>query len=44
MVEHGSKKVASGTPEFIDRIHEDSLDPNFIMLATVSNIDLSDIG
>ena len=35
LVQNAPKKVAPGTPAFIDRIHEDALDPNFILLSTV---------
>ncbi|KAI0082077.1 hypothetical protein K474DRAFT_1655412 [Panus rudis PR-1116 ss-1] len=33
LVEHAPKKVTPGTKSFIDRIHEDSLDPNFPLLS-----------
>ncbi|KAJ3476570.1 hypothetical protein NLI96_g11066 [Meripilus lineatus] len=32
LIEHAPKKVAPGSTAFIDRIHEDPLDPNFILL------------
>lgn len=36
LIEHAPKKVAPGSTAFIDRIHEDPLDPNFILLTAVS--------
>lgn len=36
LVENAPKKVKAGTKSFIERIHEDSLDPNFIFFAVVS--------
>ena len=37
LFENAPKKVQAGTKSFIDRIHEDSLDPNFIFFAVVSS-------
>ncbi|CAL1695989.1 unnamed protein product [Somion occarium] len=40
LVEHAPKKVAPRTRSFIDRIHEDALDPNFPMLAVRNDEEL----
>ena len=36
LVQTAKKKVATGHPDLIAKVHEDKYDPNFILLTTVS--------